>query len=308
MLTPTIVGLASLMVAGAASAQNDAKKTIVTPAPESGIVGHLGVGMGLNNVTYVDGGGNDGGDVWFTTADASITVPFANVWTATLDGTVRYDDFQNEGDFDDDEDPESQYTLGLHVLYQLPNANTRVGMVFGYGDTESQDVPSDDEYNVFIYGVEAQHFLNDDLLVYGQVGLANKIRDGEEDNEGFNDGMFVRLGATYFLNKSSTINYDMELAGCKNYIDSSDPGTFFGATLSYQTQITESMPLYFNCFGRLDYISSNDEGDNLYEMQLGIGLKYYFGAGSQLEAARKAASIGVPRLPTRASAWTEYID
>jgi hypothetical protein len=68
------------------------------------------------------------------------------------------------------------------------------------------------------------------------------------------------------------------------------------------------MPLFFTCFGRYDYINSTDEGDSLNEMQVGIGLRYYFGADSPRGAARKGLSIGMPRLPTRASAWTEYID
>jgi len=62
----------------------------------------------------------------------------------------------------------------------------------------------------------------------------------------------------------------------------------------------EDTPLYANYFARYDYLSATDEGDNIDEVQFGVGLQYAFGGGSNL--------ISSPRLPTRASAWTEWID
>lgn len=301
----TIVGLSSVICCGLASANES-----IIQAPEqglfSGILGHFGAASGLNAIREVDGGGKDEDSISFTTLDGSITLPVASKWLVTLDAIARYDDFNSSSDFGN-ESPEWEYTLGSHLLYQF-TPETRAGLLFGYGDTRNNSASAHESYDTWLLGAEVQHFVTDDLMVYAQVGTAFKGRDGSDSDEGFNDGFFARAGSIYFFSDRSSINFDMEAAGCQNYIDSSDPGRFFGFTVSYQQQVLEDMPLYLSAFGRYDHISSNDESDNVEEWQLGVGLRYYFGAGSQKDANRKGASIGMPRLATRASAWTEYID
>ncbi|MFU8893313.1 MAG: hypothetical protein ACNA8L_06755, partial [Luteolibacter sp.] len=307
-ICPVIAGVATLLAGGTASAQSaaESKQPLISHEP-SGIVGHLGIGNGLNFAREVDGGNNDSADVWFYTIDGSITVPFADSWLVSLGGYYRYDDFSSHSDFDDNEDPEWEYMLGLHLLKQF-TPDTRAGVFVGYGDTRPQDGDRGDSYDVIMYGAEVHHFFTDNLMLYAQLGWGEKVRDGQDQSEGFKGGMFGRVGAMYFMSERSTVTLDVEAAGTRSYIDGDDPGRFFGFTANYQYQLWDSAPLYFNCFGRWDHISSTDEDDVIEEWQLGFGFKYIFGAGSQLNAARKGANIGLPRLPTRASAWTEYLD
>jgi len=300
-----LLGLASLLPTSLYAGQTE---SIQSPAPDltSGIVGHLGIFTGINSVREADSN-PDEGKVGFASLDGSITVPFADTWLVSLDAYARHDDFKKEEDFDDQEDPEREYMLGAHLLYQF-TPDTRAGLLVGYGDTLAQDHDKDDAYNVWMIGGEVHHFYDENLMVYAQFGYAFKGRDGNDDGQGFTGGLFSRVGVTYFSGERSTLNLDIEMAETESYIDGNDPGFFFGASVNYQHQLMESMPLFFTCFGRYDHINSTDEGDSLNEMQVGIGLRYYFGADSPRGAARKGLSIGMPRLPTRASAWTEYID
>jgi len=306
-LTPAIAGITSLLaVSVSAQSSKHAVDPVVERSYESNIVGHLGISAGYNGVREFDGSSQlDDGDVWFAAVDGSITIPFATTWLITLDAYARYDDFESADNIDSDEDPEWEYTLGGHLLYQF-TPDTRAGLLVGYGDTRPQDNDRGDAYDVWMVGGELHHFISDDLMFYTQFGYAFKGRDGQDDDEGYSGGLFGRVGATYFIGERSTLNLDVEFAGTTNYSDD-EHGRFFGGTLSYLQQLGDSSPLYFTCFGRYDHINGLDEG-GVDEWQVGIGLRYVFGAGSQRDAARKGASIGMPRLPTRASAWTEYID
>jgi hypothetical protein len=301
----TIVGLSSLICCGFSYSNEQ-----IIQAPEqsifSGILGHFGAASGLNAIREVNTGGQDQDSISFTTLEGSITLPVASKWLVSLDAIFRYDDFSSSSDFDN-ENPEWEYTLGSHLLYQF-TPDTRAGLILGYGDTRNNGATSSESYDTWLVGGEIQHFVTDDLMVYAQLGTAFKGRDGQDSDEGFNDGFFARAGSVYFFNDRSSINFDIEAAGCQNYIDSTDPGRFFGFTLSYQQQVLDDTPLYFSAFGRYDHINSTDEGNSVDEWQVGIGFRYYFGAGSQKDANRKGASIGMPRLATRASAWTEYMD
>lgn len=269
-----------------------------------GIVGHLGLSAGLNSVTDDD---DDSADVWFGTVDGSITLPFYGPNLLVLDGYARYDDLSSDGDYDDDEDPEFEYSFGAHYLRQFTD-DTRAGFFVSYGDTRAQDESAHDSYDVLMYGLEAHHFFSDQVMIFAQLGYGTKVRDAQSDDEGFDGGMIGRFGISYFPDQKSAFTLEFEAAGASDYIDGDDNGRFFGTTLSYQRQLTDDMPLYFTCFGRYDFIDATTEEDYVEEMQVGIGLRYYFGAGSPQEAARKGLSIGSPRLPVRASAYTEYLD
>ncbi len=56
------------------------------------------------------------------------------------------------------------------------------------------------------------------------------------------------------------------------------------------------------------YLSSTDESESNDEIALSIGLKYVFGADTPRERWTNGIGYGGPRLPVRASAWTEYFD
>lgn len=270
----------------------------------SGIVGHIGLSAGLNSVRDDDA---DTANVLFGGLDGSITFPVFGSYLVVFDATARYDNFSSDNDYSDAEDPELEYSLGTHVLRQL-NDDTRVGFFGGYGDTRTQGDKTRDAYDVWMYGLEAQSFIADNVLIFGQVGYGSKGRSGDNGNEGYEGGFLARFGISYFPDNKSSLTLEIEAAETDSYIDGSDDGEFYGITLSYQRLISDSMPLYFTCFGRYDMIDATTENDSVEEMQVGLGLRYFFGAGSPQEAARKGISIGMPRLPTRASAWTEYLD
>lgn len=218
-----------------------------------------------------------------------------SIWVA-IDANYRYDDFG--GDFDDDEDPQSEYTVGAHILRDF-GGDTRAGILLAYGDTRPQDYDVEDSYDVYLVGLEAQTNLADNVMVYAQLGFGDKIRDVDTD-EGFNDGMFARFGMQYTYSESTTFTADFEMAGNQTYVDNNDPGRFFGITFSGETRLPTEMPLSANYYVRYDHLDSTDEGEAVDEIQAGIGIRYVFGSGS--------TSIGTPRLPTRASAWTEWMD
>ncbi len=255
----------------------------------------------------VDGGNNDKATVGFGEIWGSVAFPFANGFIVALDADIRHDRYRKSSDFDDDEDPDFHFGGAVHALYNF-TPDSRGGVFVSYNDTRSQGDPVSDAYNVWIVGLEGQSFIADNVMVYGQIGYGFKGRDGQDDDEGFNKGIAARAGAFYFMTDRTTLNLDVEFAGSENYIDSSDPGRFFGATLGGETQVAQNSPWFVNYYARYDHINSTDEGDHLDEWQIGLGVKYVFGASSAREAARRGKSIGTPRMPVRASAWTEYID
>jgi len=269
----------------------------------SGIVGHLGISNGMN---FLDDDDSNSASAWFGSIDGSITLPVFNQDLLIFDFYARFDNIANDDNFDDNEDPKYEFILGSHYLRQLDN-DTRAGLFLGYGYTIPQDEDSSDAYDVMMVGLEGQKFLADNVMVYTQIGYGFKIKDGQSDDEGFNDGLLARAGASYFPSKLSSITLDFELAGTETYLDGDDAGRFFGTTLSYQRLITQDMPLFITCFGRYDFIDGTDDG-YVNEWQIGFGFRYYFGAESPQDAARKGLSIGMPRLPTRGSAWTEFLD
>jgi hypothetical protein len=127
--------------------------------------------------------------------------------------------------------------------------------------------------------------------------------------EGFNDGAVVRLGATYFIAEHSALTLDLEYAEADPYIDGSDAGRFSSFGLSGETRLATDLPLYATYGVRKVRIDATTETDGVDEVQIGLGVKVLFGgAGSPREAARAGRTIGLPHLPGRASAWTEFID
>ena len=305
-----LLGIVSLLTTGLQAGDETVQAKSSNPSSDwansSGIVGHFGLSTGANFLRGGDGVENSA-RVGFGVIDGSITIPVFQKDLLTLDAYARKDKFESDSDFDSAEGPKSEFSLGAHYLRQITE-DTRAGFFAAYSDTRPQDGDKSDAYNLLIYGLEAHHFLSDDLMLYGQFGSGFKLREGAEDENGFDNGIFVRAGASYFPDKISSITLDVELAYTGEYIDGDAAGHFYGTTLSYQRLITDDMPLYFTCFGRYDVFESPDDDAFMDEFQVGIGFRYYFGAESPQGAARKGLSIGTPRLPTRASAWTQALD
>jgi hypothetical protein len=267
-------------------------------------VGEIGLSFGLNSVEELFG---DEANVGFAEIAGSYSFKVGARLLLGFDANFRVDDLASDPDFADDENPESRYNLGAHALWDI-GADTRLGGFLAYGDTRMQDEPSANNYDYWLVGVEARHFFNDDLMGYAQIGVGDKGRDGDDVGEGFNDGRVARLGATYFLKDHSAFTLDLEYAEADPYIDGDDKGEFFAATLSGETRLATAAPLMATYYIRHSDIDATTEDDAVEELEVGLGIKYVFGAGSPREAARVGRSIGVPHLPGRASAWTEYLD
>ncbi len=270
----------------------------------SGGVGDVGLTFGYNDVDDLS---DETAGVGFAVIDGSYSFKVGPRVLLGFDANFRFDDLASDPDFADDENPESQYALGAHALWEM-GADTRLGGFVAYGDTEAQDVPSNENYDYFLVGVEARHFFSDDLMGYAQIGVGDKGRTGEDDGEAFNGGQVLRLGATYFHDDRSAFTLDFEYASADPYIDDDDAGRFYGITASGETRLGTQAPLMATYFLRYDYIDSTDEGDQVEELQVGLGIKLLFGANSSRDAARAGRSIGTPYLPGRASAWTEFLD
>jgi hypothetical protein len=267
-------------------------------------VGDIGLTFGYNDVDDTEG---DTASVGFAIIDGSYSFHVAPRVLLGFDANFRFDDLASDPDFNDEEDPESQLVLGAHALWEL-GADTRLGGFLAYGDTKMQDEVPSNNYDYYLVGLEARHFVNDNVMLYGQLALGDKVRDGDDEGEGLNDGQVVRLGATYFAGERSAFTLDLEYATASPYIDGDDDGEFFGATLSGETRLGTQAPLFATYYVRYDDIDATTENDKIEELTVGIGIKYMFGAGSSREAARAGRSIGTPHLPARASIWTERID
>jgi len=298
----------SAMALALAISANSAMAADFKPYNEqiAGILGHVGGAVGGNYVEEVDGGTNDEATVFFGRADASVGFRTQS-WLFGVEGEVRYDDFQSASDFDDDEDPEWQWTVTPHFLYDVSSA-TRIGLFGQYGDNLPQDGDEGDSFDHYLIGIEGQTFLADNVVVFGQLAFGDKITDGQDDQEGFNNGIVVRTGLTYFATEFTALTADFEFAGSENYIDSSDPGRHFGASIGGKTQISEDMSLFFTYEASYTHINSTDESEQADELAFAVGIELPFGAKSLRSQWTDGMAIGAPRLPVRASALTEYID
>jgi hypothetical protein len=267
-------------------------------------VGDFGVTLGYGDVSNIrDGSAAEAG---FVVIDGSYSFPVGERMLFGFDANLRSDSFAGTS-LQEDENPQSQYRIGAHALWSL-GPDTRLGGFVAYGDTRSQGEARDNDYDYFLVGVEARQFLGDDVMAYGQLALGDKGRSGEDEEEGFNSGKSLRLGATWFATDRSAYTFDVEFASASPYIDGRDDGEFFRASLSGETRLSRTAPLMATYSVSYDLYDATTENDSVEEVQIAIGVRYVFGGQTQREAARAGRSIGTPHLPGRASAWTEFLD
>jgi hypothetical protein len=269
----------------------------------SDAVGEVGLTFGFNDIIDLD---NNAAGVGFAVIDGSFSFPVGSALLG-FDAGYRFDDLASDPDFSDEEDPDNQYTLGAHLLFQL-GERTRLGGFLAYGDTRMQDEPLSSNYDYWLVGLEARHFIGENLMGYAQFGVGDKGRTGDDEGEGFNNGHVARLGATYFVKDHSAFTLDLEYASADPYIDGDDAGRFYGVTLGGETRLGPQSPVMATYSIRYNKLDGTTENDAVEELQFGLGIKVLFGATSPREAARAGRSIGTPYLPSRASAWTEFLD
>lgn len=277
------------------------------PMAEAQMIGSVGLTFGVDNVQEIDDPCcQDEDTAPFGGLTFNGIMPAGANADLAIDATVRMDNFSSPGDFDDTEDPGTEATLGLHYLYDMGN-NARAGVFWSYGMQWPQDNDSDDAYNVWLLGVEAQADLGPDLLAYGQLAVGDSTQ-GEDLGEGFQSGFVVRGGVVKFMNDRSAITLDTQFASTPGYIDDDDPGRFFQVSIGGESLIGNDRPIVANYGLTWRTIDSTDESDHLREIEIYAGLSYLFGATNPRESWRNGYNVGAPTLPTRAVSWTEWAD
>ena len=272
--------------------------------------GEFGATAGMIAAFEVDGSSSspDTATVGYGELDGRVVLDINNAFILAFDASYRSDDFSSSDDFDSNEDPELSYTVGLHGYYKLPNS--LVGGFVGYADTRPQDGDVEDSYDAMIYGVGAQTFLFDDLLVFGQISVSDKVRDGQDYREGIIGGLGVGSGSQYFMSDTQAWTLDLEYLALDQYIDSSDPGRGFGVNITYEHMIETSFaPIVLSAGAGYNYLSSTDEGDDIEEVTASLGIRFLFGNANDLRSrAETGANLDTPYLPARMAGWTEWMD
>ena len=272
------------------------------------MVGSVGADLGYNLAREGDSGPwQDKADVASVRLNATGAWAVGNGFVLGADLDLRWDDFSGGGDFDDTEDPDWQYSLGLHGLKQL-NDRTRVGVFASFGEQIPQDSDSGDAYDVWLVGLEGQTLLADNVLVFGQIGGGSKLSEGDDDDEGFKDGWVLRAGATWFASDKTAVALSVEHSRTQSYIDGDDPGRFWDVTLAGETRLPTQAPLLATYGISYSLFDSTDEGDDVEETRLFAGIKYLIGADSPRDRWVNGIAYGTPVTPLRASAWTEWAD
>ncbi len=270
--------------------------------------GGIGLGFGTTYSREISDFGDENTAVTATIA-GEIGTRVAERWVLGLAGTYRRDerDYSCTDCFEADEDPQQQYTLALHALYDLSDT-TRIGGFLDYGRAIPRDAPTSNEYDYVLVGAQAQHFVTDSLLMFGQIGLGDKVGNGQDSTEGFNDGIALRAGAVHLLPRDSYLRGDIEFAATHSYIDGDDRGRFLGASVEYGRRLGANSPLYLTAGLNLARFDSTTENDDLHDIEAMVGLRWTFGNTAYRDRWAKGIEIGTPRLPVRASGWTETLD
>jgi hypothetical protein len=280
-------------------------------AQELSFSGEAGATLGWIGAYEVDGSSPDKAEVAYGELDGRVALDINNTFIVALDANYRHDDFQSSGTstaFGFNEDPELFATIGLHGYYKLPNS--LVGGFVGYADTRPQDGNTEDSYDAMIFGVSGQTFLFDDLLVFGQMSVSDKVRDGQNEEEGINGGFGVGSGAQYFKSDTQALTFDFEYLFLDPYIDGVHPGRGFGAIATYEHMIEESFaPIVLSAGLGYNLLSSTERGENIEEFTASVGVRILFGNATDLRSrAETGANLDTPYLQARMAGWTESID
>lgn len=272
-------------------------------------VGHLSVTSGLNAVRDLEDGQSNDENVAFLDVDGSFSLAVSDDMSLIVDGMFRKDffggsQFDLSAGPDDVESLDWQFMVGGHWLANVGEAS-RVGVMGGYGDSSNAE---NESYSLMILGVEGQTFIDSNLMVYAQAGWGDQI-SGDQSDQGFQNGVFGRIGVTYFVADHTALNMDIEHARVAEYIDGSDAGRFTSVALNGETVLPfEEAPLSILYRAGFNNLDATTEGDKAKEWEVGLGLKFAFGVTSPREAALAGGSLGMPSLPIRASHYTSTLD
>ncbi|QBY01813.1 hypothetical protein E2K80_14665 [Rhodophyticola sp. CCM32] len=219
---------------------------------------------------------------------------------------------ENAVNFDEDF-PERELRLSLHYSHAI-TPDFRLGGFAAYSRSRLfGDDLQKESYETVYGGLEAQYFIGDSFMLFGQAGIGDSVAlppdQAMADPEGFIDGTFIRAGVTWFPVDSTAISLDLERAQTNEYLDGgTDSGDFYSVGLSGETRLPTEAPLSLTYFVRRDFYKISAGNIDLADVTAGIGLRILFGADTPRESWRNGRLLSAPRLPGRSVDWLEALD
>jgi hypothetical protein len=218
-------------------------------------------------------------------------------------------DFQAEYYADDADDEAASHALafGGHLSWRDPNSGLFGVFVGGAnGDSLRGDETGGDDLGFFV-GAEAQIYL-DEFTFYAQGGYADYTTDGGQ-NEGFQDGWFVRGIGRYFLTDDMMFEAEFAYGESDNFIDNNGTnGKIWNWGAKGKWRIMDDMPLYGIVNYRGGRYSAPSDSDRAVEHAVLAGVSFMMGATSLKENDRYGATLVSPMIVSRAAAWVEPLD
>ncbi len=299
------VAALALMSSGLAFAA-DAPATageVAAPSIPAGLFlsGVAELSAGWRSVEATDDGTGDMPGV-----DAALRVSFPLTDYLSLQGDLSTEWYtkspDNEGDIG--EDVRTNSYVGAHLSLRDPSRGL-VGVFGAYGHSALYE---EDPYSMALLGVEGQAYVGQ-MTLYGQMGVGDVVSDPSNDNQGFNNGWFVRGVGRYFVADNTKLELEASYAAASPYTDGDDDGKFYGWGASAETRLTEAYPIHGTLSYRGTHLDATTEDDTQTEHTVMLGLKMLVGEDrTLLEVDRGGATLDLPGLPLRANGATELID
>ncbi|GAA5075619.1 hypothetical protein N0B44_09925 [Roseibacterium beibuensis] len=277
-----------------------------------------------NGVGYIGGGLSYGEVVENRSPDSNVSYmpfyvegqysfPVYGMGFVGAEGYFGYADWdESQADFDQD-NPEREMRVALHYSH-IVTPDLRVG---GFAAYSRSALVTDDlqrePYETIYGGIEAQYFLGDDFMVFGQAGLGDTFEfppdQSTGDPEGFRDARFVRAGVTWFPLDSTAITFEYENASADSFLNGGDDsGSFHSIGLSGETVLPMDIPLEVTYFARRDFYEISVGDVDLSDLTFGLGVRFLFGAETPRDSWQNGRLLTAPRLPARSVDWLEALD
>jgi|SRR6056297_17464 len=281
-----------------------------------GPIGFVGAGLSFGDV--VENRSPDSQVNYMPTwIEGQIAFPIFGDGILGIDGYYSYSDWDaTQTNFDTDV-PVQELRVALHYSHAV-TSDFRLGGFAAYSrnaifDDDLQKEP----YETLYGGLEAQYFVGDTFMFFGQAGLGETFQNPPDqssaDQEGFNDGRFFRAGVTWFPVDSTAFTLEYESASTDNFLNpgggGGDTGEFWSVGLSGETMLPTDMPLALTYFAQRDrFETSAGSGIALTDLTVGVGLRVLFGADTPRDSWRSGRFLSAPRLPARSVDWLETLD
>ncbi len=283
--------VSALAMAAMATAVNAAD--VAAPAPEDLLL--AGIVQGEVGYRWASGEDVDDEEMIAIFGSGRLSVPLGSAFS--IQGDLNGENYFTS---EDDDDPELAYAAGLHLSLRNPE----IGLVGLFGAAGEGDVSDSNNPDTGILGgIEAQFYLSD-LTLYAQAGLADVEIDSQE---GFLDGWFVRGVARYFIDPDFQLSGEVAYGEADEFTDDGNPGQGVNWEISARHRLME-LPIYGLIAYRGGHYSDDDGGKEAEDHAVSVGFEMAFGADTLQDNDRRGATLDIPMLPFRASAYGETLD